>query len=73
MRAECSILDRELSDFQWLYRLRRQSTEKNSLEKGQGVLKNKSKNLYVDLDMLLLLIFRNKIVVTIVLLIDFSI
>ena len=72
MRAECSILDRELSDFQWLYRLRRPSTEKNSLEKGQGVLKNRSKNLYVDLYMLLLLILEI-IVVTIVLLIDFSI
>ena len=53
MRAECLILDRELSDFQWLYRLRRLSTEKNSLEKGQEVLKNKSKNLYVDLYMLI--------------------
>ena len=59
MRVECSILDRELSDFQWLSRLRRPTTEKNSLEKGQEVLKNKSKNLYVDLYMLLLLIFRN--------------
>ena len=49
MRAECSILDRELSNFQWLYRLRRPRREKNSLEKGQGVLKNKSKNHYVDL------------------------
>ena len=53
MRAECSILGRELSDFQWLSRLRKPSTEKNSLEKGQGVLKNKSKNLYVDLCMLI--------------------
>ena len=54
MRAECSILDRELSDFQWLYRLRRPSIEKHSLEKGQGVSRNKSKNLYADLYMLII-------------------